>query len=357
MYRKIGDIVVKDSNKKLILVDDNPVVLKLARNALMDNYDIITVPSAEKLFQAMEIFVPDLILLDVLMPEMSGYEAIKILKSNPTTSNIPVIFLTSQNDPSHELEGLDLGAIDYIAKPFSSQLLQKRVDIHMLIQSQQKQLEDWNHNLSHMLDVKNSSVIELQYAVLTTMSNLVECRDDVTGGHIERTEHILRMLVEEVQKQEIYSELIDGWDLNLFFNSSKLHDVGKISIRDDILLKPAKLSDEEYDEMKKHTTFGETIIAKIQDMVGENMFLTHAKILAGTHHERWDGTGYPRGLCGSDIPLEGRLMAIADVYDALVSVRPYKEAFSSEDSLKIIKEESGKHFDPLLVDAFMHATL
>jgi putative two-component system response regulator len=344
-----------DSRKKVILVDDNPINLKLARNTLMGKYDVFTVPSAEKLFELLEKTLADIILLDVMMPEMSGYDAIKVLKSNPRTANIPVIFLTSKSDTNSELEGFIHGAVDYVSKPFSPQLLLKRVDVHVLVESQKKELEHINQNLQKLVDEKTEEIQNLQSAILKTMSNLVEYRDDVTGNHVERSELLLRLLTEEMIRQNVYTEEIKDWDFKFFPQSAQLHDVGKIAIKDDILLKPARLTADEFNEMKKHTFFGEKVIEKIQESAMESVFLTHAKIMAGTHHEKWDGSGYPRGIAGLDIPLQGRLMAIVDVYDALVSERPYKKPFSQDQSLQIIKEGSGIHFDPALVEIFSAA--
>jgi putative two-component system response regulator len=217
-----------------------------------------------------------------------------------------------------EMEGLSLGAVDYITKPFIPQLLLKRIETHMLMEAQKEELKYINANLERLVDEKTSAVVELQNAVLATVSELVECRDDVTGGHIERTAHTMRMLVKKMVDQCVYADELMSWDIELFLQSSQLHDVGKISIHDNILLKPAKLTDDEFEEMKKHALFGEEIIDKIQRLTHESAFLTHAKIMAGSHHERWDGAGYPRGTAGNDIPLQGRIMAIADVYETPV---------------------------------------
>jgi putative two-component system response regulator len=286
---------------------------------------------------------------------MSGYEAIQVLKKDPRTAGIPVLFLTSKADTSSELEGFTLGAVDYIAKPFSPQLLLKRVDVHVLVETQKRELRHMNENLQQIVDEKTGAVLELQNAVLKTMSNLVESRDDVTGGHVERTERFLGFLVEEMLKQGVYREVLDTWDIKLFLQSAQLHDVGKIAIRDNILMKPAPLTKEEFEEMKKHTSFGETVIEKIQQSARESVFLTHAKIMAGTHHEKWDGSGYPRGIAGVNIPMQGRLMAVVDVYDALISERPYKKAFSPEQAVQTIKAGSGTQFDPALMDVFVTA--
>jgi putative two-component system response regulator len=342
--------------KKVVLVDDNPVNLKVARNTLMEKYNVFTVPSAEKLFVFLKQTLPDIILLDVMMPKMSGYEAIDILKSNPRTADIPVIFLTSKADPVSELEGFTLGAVDYVSKPFSPQLLLKRVEVHLLLESQKAELKNLNENLTQMVEEKTEEVLELQNAVLITMANLVEARDDVTGGHVERTERFFRLLTEEMLEEGIYKDILDTWDINLFLQSSRLHDVGKIAIKDSILLKPGPLTNEEFEEMKKHSIFGEKVIEKIQQNARESIFLTHAKIMAGTHHEKWNGSGYPRGLAGSSIPLQGRLMAFVDVYDALISDRPYKKAFSPEQAVHIIVEGCGTQFDPSLKDVFLAAS-
>ena len=341
-----------EDRKKVILVDDNPINLKLARNTLMGKYDVFTVPSAEKLFQLLEKAVPDIILLDVLMPGMSGYDAIKILKNNPRTAGIPVIFLTSKADTNSELEGFIQGAVDYISKPFSPQLLLRRVDVHVLVESQAKELKHINENMQAIVDEKTESVLELQNAVLRTLSSLFEYRDDVTGSHVRRTGNLLKSITEEMLSQRVYNDILETWDLKLFLQAAQLHDIGKIIIPDNILMKPAALTEEEYAEVKKHASFGEEIIGRIQDGFQDSVFLAHAKIMAGNHHERWDGSGYPRGIAGTNIPLQGRLMALVDVYDALTSDRPYKKAIAPEQALQIIKEGCGTQFDPALASVF-----
>jgi putative two-component system response regulator len=344
---------MQNNRKKILLVDDNPINLKMARNTLMGLYDVFTVPSAEKLFVFLEKTLPDMILLDVLLPDVNGYDAMRRLMRDDRTKHIPVIFLTSKTDTGSEMEGLSLGAVDYIAKPFIPQLLLKRVETHMLMQAQKEELKYINANLEQIVDVKTSAVTELQNAMLSTISELVECRDDVTGGHIGRTARTMRLLVREMLDGDVYADELSSWDIELFLQSSQLHDVGKISIHDSILLKPDKLTAEEFEEMKKHAVFGEEIIDRIQKNTRENAFLTHAKILAGTHHEKWDGSGYPRGAVGENIPLQGRIMAIADVYDALVSRRPYKDPFPHDTAMRIMRESRGLHFDPAILDAFV----
>ena len=218
-----------------------------------------------------------------------------------------------------------------------------------------KELKYFNENLQKMVEEKTESILEMQNALLKTMAELVECRDDITGGHIERTQRGIKILLEEIKNKSVYLEETKGWDVKLLLQSSQLHDVGKISISDNILKKPGKLTDEEFNEMKKHAGFGEEIIKKIETLTKESEFLNYAKIFAASHHEKWDGSGYPRGLKKSSIPLLGRIMAIADVYDALTSVRPYKKAFSHEEAVRIITEAGGTQFDPRLVEVFISA--
>jgi putative two-component system response regulator len=284
---------------------------------------------------------------------MNGYDTLKTLKAQPDTRNLPVIFLTSMNDATSEIEGLNLGAVDYISKPFSPPLLLKRLELHLKVVSQQFELIKYNTNLQGMVKAQTKTILDMQNSVLKIVANLVESRDEITGGHVERTREYLAILLDELIVQNRYTEEIQSWDREFFLQSSQLHDVGKISIPDKILLKPDKLTNEEFDEMKKHTLFGVQIIEAIQEDTPESNFLSHAKILAGNHHEKWNGTGYPYSLKGEDIPLGGRLMAIADVYDALISVRPYKKPFTHEEASKIIVEGRGTQFDPELIDVYI----
>ena len=351
---------MKSSRNKVIMVDDNITNLTTAKNLLADIYDVFTAPSGAKLFLLLEKLTPDLILLDIEMPEMNGYEVIKKLKSDEKTAAIPVIFLTANIDHESEVKGLELGAIDYITKPFSKELLLTRMEVHLLIIAQRKKLEnysqklkDYNQNLEQKVREKTKEILELKNAILKTVAELVESRDNITGGHIERTQDYLTLLVKLLKENNLYTNEISMWDSNFFIMSSQLHDVGKISIKDSILMKPGKLTPEEFEEMKKHTIYGMEVIQKIEQTTVESVFLKYAKIMAGTHHEKWDGSGYPFGLKGEDIPLQGRMMAIIDVYDALTNDRPYKKGYSHEEAVEIIKNGRGTHFDPKLCDIFL----
>ena len=339
--------------QKIILVDDNKANLTMGKEKLKDHYEVYPVLSAARLFEIMDHVTPALILLDVMMPEMDGYEAIKVLKADPRWCDIPVIFLTSRNDEKSELEGLSLGAIDYVFKPFSGPLLHQRIKNQLLIVSQRKELQDFNDNLQRMVEDKTAQVVSLQNAILSTIAEMVEFRDNLTGGHVTRTQKYLKVLVDRMLDDRIYHDEVARWNLDFLIQSAQLHDVGKIAISDAILNKPGKLDDSEFEIMKRHVTIGVMAIEKIASKTPEHAYLHHASVFAGTHHEKWDGTGYPKRLKGPAIPLEGRLMAVADVYDALISKRPYKAPMPVEVAEKIILEGRGTHFDEALVDVFV----
>jgi putative two-component system response regulator len=346
--------------KTVFLVDDDLTNLTVGIAALEERYDVLTLSSGELLIKMLGKSIPDLILLDVNMPGMNGYDTIRRIKGDPATAAIPVVFLTAKSDGGSELEGLSLGAVDYIVKPFSAALLLKRIEIHLLLEAQNKELMAqkaelvrFNNNLQDMVNAKIKTVVELQDTLLMAMAELVECRDDVTGRHIERARSYLAVLIDAMRRQGLFAAEVSTWNIKLVLQSAQLHDVGKIAVKDGILNKLGKLSNEEFEEIKRHAAFGGALIEKIIRHTNERAFLEYAKIFALTHHERWDGSGYPNGLRGEDIPLLGRLMAIADVYDALRSARPYKDAYPHEEAVKIIRDGRGTHFDPRLVDLFV----
>jgi len=351
---------MKQNHKKIIIVDDNAANLSVGRNLLKTYYEVYPASSAAKLFAILEKFIADLILLDVNMPEMNGYEAIKVLKADPRFAGIPVIFLTAKDDEESEMEGFDLGAADYVTKPFSGPLLLRRIANQLLIDQQKHdlmesraELQDYAENLEEKVREKTAEVFKLQNAVLATISDLVEFRDKFTGGHITRTQLFLQALTEGLLSMGgKYAEEIRNLNMDFFLSSAQLHDVGKIAISDLILNKPEKLTPEEFEIMKTHVTAGADVIKKIINETAEHAFCQHALLFVETHHEKWDGSGYPAGLSGEEIPLEGRLMAIADVYDALISERPYKKALPHEKACAIIEADAGTHFDPTLVEAF-----
>ncbi|MDR2732949.1 MAG: response regulator [Fibromonadaceae bacterium] len=325
--------------KIIFVVDDSAVNLATAKQALERDYQVFTLPSAKKMFDVLEKVTPDLILLDILMPDEDGFSAIRKLKGIERTAEIPVVFLTASLDEETEVRGLELGAADFIKKPYSEAVLRNRVVHHLQVYEQIRK---------QMLRLEN-----MQDGILSVIADMIENRDKVTGWHVERTTEYVRILINTMVERNVYADEIRNWDLEKVISSARLHDVGKIFISDLILNKPDKLDAEEYELIKTHAAKGEQIIEQMMTRTGEEAFLRHAKLFAGFHHERWDGKGYPNRLNGAEIPLQGRIMAVADVYDALISERPYKKPFKIEEVIKIITEEAGKQFDPRIVDVFL----
>jgi len=344
---------ITDKKPCIFLVDDSIVNLSLGKSTLQDKYTVITMPSGEKLFSALKNLKPDLILLDIEMPGLSGYDTIKGLKLNPETADIPVIFLTSKNTSEEELLGFSLGALDYIIKPFSPPILLKRVELHLLLQAQKNMISEYNRNLIDLVNERTEDISTLQNAVIVWAAEVIEFRDLETGQHVERVQKYLEIMLNEMLNTELFSSEVIFWDNEALLRSSLLHDVGKIKIRDEILLKPSQLTDEEFVNMKLHSDYGKTLLEKLGNKAPGQAFLEYAIIFAHRHHEKWDGTGYPDGLKGEEIPLQARMMAIADVYDALITERQYKNAFSHEKAMRIIKEGRGTQFDPDLTDLFV----
>ncbi len=322
----------------IFIVDDADTNLTKAKQALENKYRVLTMPSAAKMFNLLEKIKPDLILLDIEMPEINGFVALEKLMRNKQTARIPVIFLTAQTDAAIEARGFEMGAVDFITKPFSEPVLQNRIASHL--------------HIADLITERTKRIERLQNSIISVLADMVENRDEVTGGHIERTTSYVRILLTETMARGLYLDEMRSWDLEVVISSSRLHDVGKITVSDLILNKPGALNPEEFEIVKTHAKEGERIIDKIIKQTEEDVFLSHAKMFAGYHHEHWNGLGYPYGLKGEDIPLQGRIMAVADVYDALTSERPYKKAFSHEDSMKIIMENAGKQFDPKIADVF-----
>jgi putative two-component system response regulator len=322
--------------KTIFVVDDSDTNLSMAENALEDLYCVMTLPSAAKMFTLLEKVSPDLILLDIEMPEMNGFEALQKLKSHDQFTGIPVIFLTAISDATIEAQGFELGAVDFIIKPFSAPVLLNRIKTHL--------------DIDALIHERTSQLRRLQNSLVFVLADMVESRDKATGGHIERTTAYIKILMIAMMERGVYIDELRDWDLEVVASSARLHDLGKIAISDMVLNKQGKLTEEEYDQIKVHTIEGEKNIERIVSRTGNEAFLRHAKLFAGYHHEHWDGSGYPHGLKENDIPLQGRILAVADVYDALVSVRPYKKAFSHKQAMDIIMENSGKHFDPNIAD-------
>jgi putative two-component system response regulator len=298
------------------------------------------------MFELLNDVIPDLILLDVMMPDVDGFNALKQLKANSKYADIPVMFLTSKNDAATEVRGFEMGVMDFITKPFSEPVLLNRIKKHLTIENTIQERTD-------MLKQRTQKLLRLQNSMASVLATMVENRDKLTGRHIERAASYTELLVNAMIKKGVYIDELNTWNTDIVISASRLHDLGKIVVTDLILNKPGKLTAEEFEVIKTHAAEGEKIIDDIINESGDEEFLRYAKICAGSHHERWDGTGYPRGLKGNKIPLQGRIMALADVYDALVSDRPYKKAFTHEKAVEILTEIKGTHLDPVIVDVFL----
>ncbi len=335
----------------ILLVDDSPVIHKIVKRVLEENYNVVSFLSGVEAVDKLDEIQPDLVLLDVEMPDLDGFETIKLMKQKEIMESVPIIFLTAKNDVNFEFEALELGAVDYINKPFANPLLLKRVEIHLTHAIQKRTLSHYNEDLQEMVQEKTKIIKELQYAIVYTLADLVEMRDNSTGGHVLRTQSYFQLILDYLAEKDIYQAVLKDLDQRVLLEASQLHDVGKVAISDAILLKPGKLTPEEFEIMKTHTVIGYNAIVRAMELTNDKEFLNIASIVALSHHEKWDGSGYPNGLTGENIHVAGRIMAIVDVYDALVSERPYKKKMSHAQAMQILIDGRGTHFDPILIDA------
>lgn len=345
------DAVLKQT---VLIVDDTPDNVRLVATLLKELYRTTVATDGEKALQlAAACPQPDLVLLDVEMPGMDGYEVCARLKSDPLTADVPVVFLTARSKVEDEERGLRLGAVDYIAKPISPLILLARVQTHLALKNAQRFLEDKNAYLEAEVARRMRELGAAQDLTILAMALIAERRDNETGRHIRRTQHYVRLLAQQLRPHPHFAGFFSDATIELLYKSAALHDIGKVGVPDAILRKPGPLTAEEFEVMKRHTVIGRDTLLDVEREIGlPSSFLRFAREIACSHHEKWDGTGYPEGLCAEDIPVAARLMAVADVYDALVSRRVYKPAMPHERALEIIREGRGTHFDPDVVDAF-----
>ena len=339
----------------LLVVDDTPDNLTLMSALLKGSYRVKVANGGEKALRiAQSERPPDLILLDIMMPGMDGYQVIGELKRDPRTRDVPVIFLTAKAEIDDERRGLELGAVDYITKPISPPIVVARVKAQLTLKAAADFLRDKAAFLEREVALRTREVRAIQDVTILAMASLAETRDSDTGNHIRRTQHYVRALAERLRDNPRFAFFLSESNIELLFKSAPLHDIGKVGIPDRILLKPGRLDAEEFRIMQRHAELGRDAIAHAEKSLGTDVdFLRLAKEIALSHQEKWDGSGYPQGLSGEQIPIAARLMALADVYDALISRRVYKEALTHAEAIAIINGGRGKHFDPDVVDAFV----
>ncbi|HEU4843706.1 MAG TPA: two-component system response regulator [Burkholderiaceae bacterium] len=339
----------------ILVVDDTPDNIDLLCAVLEHDYRTKIAVNGERALKiARGEAKPDLILLDIMMPCMIGYDVCKALKADPATRDIPVIFVTAMSEVADEQLGLSLGAVDYITKPVSAPIVLARIKTQLSMKRVQDFLRDQNQFLATEVELRTREIVALQDVTIHTMASLAETRDSETGNHIRRTAHYVKTLAEKLRTHPRFAAFLTDETIEMLFKSAPLHDIGKVGIPDRILLKPGRFEPYEMEIMKTHTTLGrDAIMAAERELGVEVDFLKYAKEIAYGHQEKWDGSGYPQGLAGDAIPISARLMAVADVYDALISRRVYKEGMSHEQAVAIITAGRGQHFDPDMVDAFL----
>lgn len=339
----------------ILVVDDTPDNIDLLRAVLEDDYRTKIAVNGERALKIANGAEPlDLILLDIMMPGMSGYDVCRALKANPATREIPVMFVTAMSEVADEQLGLALGAVDYITKPISAPIVLARIKTQLAMKQVRDFLRDQNQYLEAEVARRVKEVAALQDVTVHALASLAETRDSETGNHIRRTSFYVKALAEQVRDNPRFKDFLTDQNIEMLFKTAPLHDIGKVGIPDHILLKPGRFEPHEMEIMKTHAAKGrDAILAAERELGIEVDFLKHAKEIAYSHHEKWDGSGYPQGLAGDAIPISARLMALADVYDALISRRVYKEGLSHAAAAAIILDGRGTHFDADLVDAFL----
>ena len=342
-----------DIQNTILIVDDERFYINVLVELLKSKYKLYIAKSAEQALKRIADNQPDLILLDIMMPEKDGYQACLEIKNNPAWVDIPIIFLTGKTDQESEQKAFNYGAVDFISKPVTPATVLARIKTQLSLLNSRQSLEHQNHLLEQKVRERTREIELIQDAAIYSLSMLAEARDQETGEHIQRTQQFVRALAKKLQANPKYSDVLDDHTINLLFKSAPLHDIGKIAVPDTILKKPGPLTAEETIEMQKHTTYGGDAIKNAEKLSGSSSFLKLAREIAYSHQEKWDGSGYPEGLKQQQIPLSARLMAIADVYDALVNKRIYKPAYSHNEAVNYIKQQKGLHFDPDIVDAFI----
>jgi len=320
---------MQPTSKTVLVVDDDKMIHTLLARILQEDYRVVAAASGEEALEKAAECTPDVVLLDIMMPGIDGYETCRRLKSDGFCEHVQVIMVSARSSREEQMRAFEAGADDYVVKPFDPLELRSRIQLHFEL----------------LKALSNAAAVRAEIEV-------AESRDEQTGQHLLRMRCVCQKIAEQLKRRGPYAELIDQEFLENLYRSSPLHDVGKVAIKDEILLKPGPLTPDEFEQMKRHATIGADILDEAVHQSEYGGFLEMAAVIARYHHERFDGTGYPEGLSGTDIPLPARIVAVADVFDALISARPYKPAYPPMDAVMMIEIESGRHFDPVIVDAF-----
>ena len=344
MMRKIPEILI---------VDDNPQNIRLLNTFLQEKgYQTRVAMNGLFAINSCKIAKPDLILMDIQMPEMNGYETAEKLTELAGFERLPIIFTSAMEVSFNIIKAFDSGGVDYVTKPIDLDVLLKKIEMHLKSYYTYLELNQFKRELENLVDIRTKSLYDFQESILHNMATLAEYRDNTIKGHIIRTQKSVELLAHQLASKEGFEEL-DDERIYYIVKGTPLHDIGKIVIQDDILLKEGKLTEEEFEKIKKHTTLGRDIILETYSSLDNETFGEIASTIALRHHEKWDGTGYPDGLKGKSIPISSRIVAVIDVYDALISKRVYKEPIPHKEAIKIVKKGSGVHFDPDIIDAFL----
>jgi len=334
----------------VLIIEDSPFDIDLLVAALEDTYTLHVAIDADKAFEVLESVLPDIILLDAMLPGMDGFEFLQILQSSEKTRHIPVIFTSGMDQVADQIRGLNSGAVDYITKPFHTDIVKRRVALHLDLSTHKKHLESRIHQRTREIEHTRDSTVQ-------AVAYLAESRDKTTGEHIFKTQQYTHVLASYIARH--HPHILSSEEVPLLAQAAALHDIGKVSVPDAILTKPGPLTPEEWEIMKQHTVQGAEAIRTTIQMIGSNLLLEKAYEICLSHHEKYDGSGYPNGLKGSEIPMSGAIVALVDVYDALVSVRPYKGAFSHEEAVRIITQGDARtfpgQFHPLVLQSFIHS--
>jgi len=342
-----------NSQSRILIVDDSKIDQMIIKD-ILNGYDQVSAYDGEEALKMLsEGLDIDMMILDLNMPKIDGFEVLKALRNDFSHLEFSTIILTNYEEIENEIKGLELGAVDYVRKPLNSDSLLKRIEVHLSLINAKKEIKKYSLELERKVKLRTEQLVSTRDITINAAIGLLEVRDIESSNHSIRTKLMMRVFAEHLSTKEKYAQTFKPSYIEILYKTAPLHDIGKVGVKDEILLKPGKLTTEEFEIMKDHVKFGVNALTKEYTHYKQDEFIDSAVNLIGGHHEKFDGAGYPKGLKGNDIPIEGRLMAIIDVYDAITSKRVYKDAFSHQYAIDVLMKEKGAHFDPYLVDAFI----